>query len=124
MPLADGPLRRLIETSPLPVHLVTDTDHRSLAASPAREHEWGQTAAGLLGQTLWRFAARRHPGSRAIAGPARLVGGHLPQPVELWTGARNAGLRIRCQMMTWERVYLADGTPARLCLTSAFSSAA
>ncbi len=53
---SDAPLRRLVETSPLAVHLVEDAGHVLLAASRLREREWGRTAAGLIGCSLWRYA--------------------------------------------------------------------
>ena len=118
---ADAPLRRLVETSPLPVHLIADTDHRLLAASPLREREWGQAAAGLVGCSLWCHATEGIQAAEAALHPLGWWQDPLPAPVELHTGSGDAGLRIRAGLMVWERLYLGDGTPVRLCTTLAFA---
>ena len=113
----DGPLRRLIETSTLPVHLVGDTDHRLLAASRSREHEWGRAAVDLLGQPLWRYATQAIQAAEAALDEAGWWHEVAPAAVEVRTGAGDAGLRIMPGVMLWERLYLVDGTPVRLCTT-------
>lgn len=116
----DGPLRRLIETSPLPVHLVVDTDHRLLVASPPREQEWGQRSDGLAGQSLWRFATDTIRAAEAGLRESGWWDDAMPQTVRLRTGEGRAGLSIRDGWMVWERFYLADATPVRLCTTIAY----
>ena len=117
---ADAPLRRLVETSPLPVHLIADADHRLLAASPPREREWGQAAAGLIGCSLWRYATEGIQAAETALHPLGWWQDPLPAPVEVHTGSGNAGLEIKAGLMLWERLYLGDGTPVRLCTTLAF----
>lgn len=117
----DGPLRRLVETSPLAVHLVVDADHRLLAASPLREQEWGQQGGALAGQSLWPFATDAIRAAEAGLHEAGWWGDTMPQVVELRTGEGRAGLPIRDGVMLWERLYLADATPVRLCTTIAYA---
>ena len=108
---ADAPLRRLVTTSSVPVHLIHDADHRLLAASPPREREWSQTAASLIGCPLWRYATE---GIRAAEYALDALGwwrDTMPGPVNLHTGTGDAGLAIKDGLMLWERLYLADGTP-------------
>ena len=117
---ANAPLRRLVETSPLPVHLIADADHRLLAASPPREREWGQTAANLIGCSLWRYATEGIQAAEMALHPLGWWQDPLSAPVEVRTGRGNAGLEIKAGLMPWERLYLGDGTPVRLCTTLAF----
>ena len=113
----DGPLRRLVETSPLAVHLVVDADHRLLAASPRREQEWGRHSGALVGHSLWRFATDAIRAAEAGLREAGWWGDAIPQALEFRTGEGRAGLPIRDGLMVWERFYLADATPVRLCTT-------
>lgn len=114
----DRALRMLVETSTLVAHLVTDVDHRLLAASPGRIAEWQRDPVDLLGSSLWRFATET-----IVAAETSLEGigwwnDPVPSPVDVVTGTRDGhDLRILPSRMTWERVYLADGTPARLCIS-------
>jgi len=116
----DSPLRRLVETSPLPVHLVADADHRLLAASPSRQREWGRDSASLLGQSLWRFATEGIQAAEASLDGLGWWHDRIPGAIQVHTGRGNAGLSIRPGLMLWERLYLGDGTPVRLCSTVAY----
>ena len=112
----DAALRRLVESSSLVVHLVTDADHVLLAASRGREADWGRSAASLRGRSLWPAVS---PGIRAAEGapePAGWWEAAVPPPVTLELDAHENGfLPIVAGRMTWERAWLPDGRPARLC---------
>lgn len=113
---ADHALRRLVESSSQIVHLVTDADHRLLAASPAREADWQVDSSDYLGQSLWRFAT------------ASIVKAEIELAVQGWweelapapvlveiDDGRQSEMRISPGRMLWERLWLGDGTAARLC---------
>lgn len=53
----DAALRRLVESSTLTVHLISDVDHLLLTASPARVREGNVSLAALRGQCLWPAAS-------------------------------------------------------------------
>lgn len=111
----DRALRRLVEGSALPVHLITDADHRLLAASPLREREWRRSAGELRGSSLWPFAADDIAAAEGGLGEAGWWESAAPAPVDVPTTGADRGLRILPNHMVWERLCLADGTPVRLC---------
>jgi len=115
---ADAGLRRLVESSALPVHLICDLTHRLLAASPARITEWSANAADLRGTSLWRFATDEIQCAESRLGD---LGWYDEGTTELrfWTGANHDPLvPIEPGILVWERLTLGDGTLARL-VTSA-----
>ena len=114
----DGGLKRLVVTSPLPVHLICDLTHRLLAASPAREAEWMVPAAALHGEPLFRFATDeiRMAESRldSIGWFADAASGAV-----LWIRGRErrGPIRMAPGFCVWERLTLNDGSPVRLVTT-------
>ena len=119
----DAALRRLVESSSLVVHLVTDVDHVLLAASAGREAEWGVPAAALRGRSLWAAASPQIRTAEAALEADGWWERAAPAPVTLELDAHDAGfLPIVPGRMTWERVWLADGRPARLCTLAASRS--
>jgi len=114
--LNDSTLRRLVESSTLTVHLVTDADHILLAASPKRQAEWGVSIQSLLGKTLWSAAS---PAIQLAESKLESLGWWetmYPEPVSVELNEYDSGfLPIVPGRMLWERVWLADGRPARLC---------
>lgn len=118
---ADAGLRRLVESSALPVHLVCDLSHRLLAASPARLAEWRAGASELRGVSLWRFATDEIRSAEARLGDIGWYDDGAVQ-VSFWTGANDSPIvAIRPGLLVWERLQLGDGTLARL-VTSAASN--
>lgn len=111
----DTALRRLVENSWAPVHLITDADHRLLAASPSREKEWQATAASWLGRSMWSCATDAIIAAEEGLEEDGWWENTVPTPVTLETGPGQRMLRIVAGLMIWERVWLADGIPARLC---------
>jgi len=111
----DAALARLVRSSTLAVHLVSDGDHRLLAASPLRKWEWGPRADDFAGKSLWRFA----PPSIVEAEHRLLDAGWwdtaYPAPVRVLVTRSPGEIDIAGGPMLWERVWLADGTVARLC---------
>jgi transcriptional regulator with XRE-family HTH domain len=114
---ADAALKRLIETSTMPVHLVCDATHRLLAASPARTATWGRSADVFLGRSLWRFA------SPEIIEAEESLGGlgwhERPfQRLRFSTGHNGSKLLpVLPSIMQWETVALADGRVGRITTT-------
>lgn len=113
-PSQDAVLKRLVESSTLKVHLICDRTHRLLAASPARRAEWRGDPADFLGRSLLVYAS-----PEILAAEAALDGlgwgeGRLAS-LTIETGRNdNPLLPIRPGHALWERIPLADGTPARL----------
>lgn len=113
---ADTALRRLVESSRLPVHLISDADHRLLAASDARWRQWGPGAHRCAGESLWPFATDEIVAAEEALSSSGWWDQHLPDPVEVVTRAGGSPpCRIAPGRMLWERVWLSDGTPARIC---------
>ena len=116
---ADAALKRLIETSMLPVHLVCDATHRLLAASPARTKTWGAKAESFIGQSLWRFASPEI----VVAEEGLASRGWYESPFQrlrFRTGHNGSDLiAVLPSMMQWETVPLADGRTGRITTTLA-----
>jgi transcriptional regulator with XRE-family HTH domain len=119
----DAALRRLVESSAEPVHLICDLTHRLLAASSPRTVEWRATPSDFLGRSLFRYAS---PEIRAAETRLEGLGWYdLPQPqIAFETGPNDDPvLRILPGRMMWERVILADGSVGRLVTTLSRSPA-
>jgi transcriptional regulator with XRE-family HTH domain len=114
-PARDAALRRLVEGSANPVHLVCDLTHRLLAASAPRECEWRRTAGELRGRPLWRYASEAIRTAEARLpdlGWGERDGAHA---LTFVTGANGLDeLPIVPGLQVWERILLSDGAPARL----------
>jgi transcriptional regulator with XRE-family HTH domain len=110
----DAGLRRLVETSSLPVHLICDLSHRLLAASPARFAEWHAGPAELHGRSLWDFATDEIRSAEGRLGELGWYDDGATQHC-FWTGANNRPVvTIDAGLLLWERLQLSDGTLARL----------
>jgi transcriptional regulator with XRE-family HTH domain len=114
---ADAGLRRLVESSSLPVHLICDLSHRLLAASPARFASWSARPGELRGQSLWRFATDEIRAAESRLGELGWYDEGAAQ-LRFWTGANdNPLVPIEPGILLWERLQLSDGTLARLVTT-------
>ena len=114
---SDSALRSLVESSRKALHLVTDFDHRLLAASPSREVEWRKPATQLAGQSLWRYATPEIEDAEKRLERCGWWRNSEAQRVSVQLQAGDTGLHIKPGLMVWERLYLADGTPVRLCIS-------
>mgnify|MGYP000886988296 CR=1 FL=1 len=113
-PAQDAALKRLVETSTSPVHLICDRTHRLLAASPARAADWRVDLDDYLGRSLLVYAS-----DEILAAEARLkdMGWYEDRLGSLAfdTGANgDPDIPIRPGPMLWERVRLSDGSSGRL----------
>jgi len=112
----DSTLRRLVESSSLTIHLIRDVDHTLLAASLSRIAEWNRPVKTLIGKSVWEAAS---PAIYAAEASLEKLGWWeypQPAPVEVNLEPYDSGfLPIVPGKMLWERVWLSDGCPARLC---------
>jgi transcriptional regulator with XRE-family HTH domain len=110
----DAGLRRLVESSTLPVHLICDLSHRLLAASPLRFAEWGADVAELRGASLWRFATDEIRAAESRLGDLGWYDDGAAR-LSFWTGPNSDPIvPIDAGVLVWERLQLSDGTLARL----------
>src|SRR5262245_8244101 len=86
---ADAGLRRLVEGSALPTHLVCDLTHRLLAASPARLAEWTADISELRGRSLWRFATDEIRAAESRLGELGWYDDSVAE-VSFWTGPNDS----------------------------------
>lgn len=110
----DAGLRRLVESSRLPVHLICDLTHRLLAASPARIADWRGSANEFRGVSLWRFATDEIRSAEGRLADLGWYDAGTPS-LTFWTGSnRSDSVPIVAGVLVWERLQLSDGTTARL----------
>ncbi|MBX5131692.1 helix-turn-helix transcriptional regulator [Rhizobium lentis] len=114
---ADAALRRLVEDSVRPVHLICDSTHRLLSASRLRQAEWRAPLSTFLGRSLFSYASTE---IAAAEQSLEVRGWHEGRLLSLTfdTGANgNARLPIAPGRVTWERIRLSDGSAGRLVTT-------
>jgi transcriptional regulator with XRE-family HTH domain len=116
-PGQDRALRRLVESSSKPVHLICDLTHRLLAVSGPRAALWRVPAGDMYGHSLWRFAT---PEIREAEARLEALGwdDETAPMVAVNTGAAlEQVVPIIPGWMLWERIRLEDGHEARLVTT-------
>jgi len=113
----DSALRRLIERSNYPVHLVCDSTHRLLAASASRVASWRTDLSELMGRSLWPFAT----GEIVCAEEGLLERGWFDRPyqrLEFHTGSNGRrDVPVPASRLLWETLPLSDGRVGRLTTT-------
>jgi len=115
----DAALKRLVESSMRPVHLICDATHRLLAVSPARQADWGIPASALTGQSLWTFASREIAAAEARLETLGWRDAAVPA-IAFNTGANaSAVVPIAPSVVLWERLHLDGGAAVRLVSTLA-----
>lgn len=113
----DFALRRLVESSNSLLHLIEDTTHICLAFSNQRAKEWGNQDSNLLiGKSLWRFATHEIQTAEGSLATSDWWSTRSPPPQTFRTSKKiHNELVINEGQIVWERMYLSDGTPVRLC---------
>lgn len=113
----DDVLKRLVESSTDEVHLVCDLSHRLLAASKSRKSKWTADIAELMGRPMLQYASEEILQAEAGLEDLGWYDGATTS-LSFTTGANSSdAVPIRRGRMRWERVMLADGSPARLATT-------
>ena len=111
----DAALKRLVESSPERVHLVDEATHVCLAYSNSRAEDWTVGPREMLGVSLWQFATEEIQKAERELETSDWWSAMSPEPRLFETSQADYGdIRISAGQILWERVYLADGTPARL----------
>jgi transcriptional regulator with XRE-family HTH domain len=120
----DAALKRLVESSRHPVHLICDSTHRLLAASRSRATSWRTDISELIGRSLWPFASAEI--EAAEAGLAASGWFERPyQRLELRTGGNGrSDVPVPPSRVLWETLPLADGRVGRLTTTIGLRSRA
>lgn len=119
---SDHALRRLVEAANVPVHLICDATHRLLAASSAREREWGASAGAFVGSSLWRFATDDIVMAEDRLGDHGWFDRAVPARISVPTEGNGSNeMRILSSTLEWEQIGLADGRVGRLVTTVAFA---
>jgi transcriptional regulator with XRE-family HTH domain len=118
-PTLDGAIKRLVESSTLRVHIICDRTHRLLAASRPRWAQWCSDSADLLGRSLLCFASPQIIEAEQALANSGWYDGHLAA-LTIDTGPNfDPHVPIRSGRVLWERLFLTDGTAARLVTTIA-----
>lgn len=113
----DDVLKRLVETSTQEVHLVCDITHCLLAASHSRRSRWSADIAQLMGRPMLQYASEEILQAEAGLEDLGWYDG-VTTSISFTTGTNSSAVvPIRRGRMRWERVLLADGSPARLATT-------
>ncbi len=113
----DAALKRLVESSKRPVHLICDSTHRLLAASRSRAASWRTDVSELIGRSLWPFASPEIEAAES----GLLESGWFERPyqsLELRTGGNGRlDVPVPPSRVLWESLLLADGRVGRLTTT-------
>ncbi len=113
----DDVLKRLVETSTDEVHLVCDLSHRLLAASTSRQSRWTADIADLMGRPMLKYASEDILKAEASLEDLGWYDGTTTSLSFTTRPNTSDVVPIRRGHMRWDRVMLADGSPARLATT-------
>jgi hypothetical protein len=97
------------------VHLVEEISHICLAYSQTRAKDWQTSQKAMIGVSLWQFATDEIRAAEAGLADTDWWSAQIPTPKLFHTSeAKHDAITISAGGILWERIYLADGTPARL----------
>ncbi|RWX15632.1 XRE family transcriptional regulator [Rhizobium hidalgonense] len=114
---ADTSLKRLVEDSVRPVHLICDVSHRLLSASRPRQAEWRAPLAAFLGRSLFSYASAEIAATEQSLDERGWHEGRLLSLTFETSANDDASMPIAAGRVTWERITLSDGSAGRLVTT-------
>ncbi|MGJ3262397.1 MAG: helix-turn-helix transcriptional regulator [Salinarimonas sp.] len=110
----DAWIRRLVEGSRRPVHLMCESTHRLLAASPMRVLEWRRDPAEVAAEPLLRAAPDDLRRAEALVTASRADAQESPPFVVRTAGRRGGQYEVAPALLLWESLQLSGGEWVRL----------